>query len=134
MHNNFLEDLPSFKLADEKKTNTVIIDLSDNMIEIFDLAELVPFKNLNELILSGNKLKGFYFRNESNRNFTCKYLKKLDLSLNLIEDVDLNFEIFKYLEYLDLSSNSIKYFHDSHIKLLKNLKSIKLNNNKLVGI
>ena len=103
------------------------------MIEIFDLAELVPFKNLNELILSGNKLKGFYFRNESNRNFTCKYLKKLDLSLNLIEDVDLNFEIFKNIDYLDLSSNFIFYIQDSNFKLLKNLKTLKLGNNKLIG-
>jgi insulin-like growth factor-binding protein complex acid labile subunit len=106
---------------------TAEIDLSKNSItkldkDVFTTEIIATRLDLSENIIE--KIEINTFRN-------C-YLTVLNLSCNKIDSIeDESFQELSNLINLDLSYNKLKQFNFIHLKYLKKLKYLNLNNNEL---
>ena len=96
---------------------------------------LIQINHLDYLDLSENKIKTIY--KGSNISLMANRLDgliRLFLSQNLIERIQLNFDIFNELTYLDMSSNLIELVTEEDLANLKKLQTLKLSNNRILFI
>ena len=114
--------------------NTEIEDNTDYCIlhnigqEGFKLFCLIKLPCISYLCLSNNNISDITFF----KYFKAPYLVKLDLSYNLIQEIDIFEKILYPLEYLDLSNNRINNINIfKNESILKNLNFISLKNNDI---
>ncbi|WP_375562750.1 leucine-rich repeat domain-containing protein [Bernardetia sp. OM2101] len=138
-NNKLTQTIPS-SLGNLSKLKTC--NLSNNLLENQVPIQVYYAPSLVILNLSNNKLKSVL----PNGLPLSSVLSHLDLSHNLfqtepLEDIDIpldinlvySFNSFTNLSYLDLSYNKLTNFEKIDFYDLRNLRTIKLNNNKLDG-
>ena len=122
-------------------SNLVTCNLSNNLLEGRIPVRIYYAPSLRTLILSHNKFKDVLPTGLS----LPSRLTYLDISHNLLQTEPLNplpnslinivysFNSFTNLSYLDLSFNNLKEFEKIDFYELRNLVTVKLNNNELNG-
>ncbi|XVF20218.1 hypothetical protein REPUB_Repub11eG0178900 [Reevesia pubescens] len=117
-----------------KFSNLETLDLSGNYLKNNFLLHVGGLASLKTLSLSENQLKGFVDIEELN---SLTNLRNLDLSDNKIESFrpfqDTRRPLMMNLEVLDLSYNLFQNKTFAYISGLSNLKSLKMNVNRLQG-
>ena len=118
-------------LADHVIDNLVSLSIELSELATLDSLEkdLISCKNLNQLILSHNKLTSF----DSKLLAQMEHLETLKLNNNLLESVTFDVEM-PALKHLILSSNKLKYLQEHTFKNLKNLILLDLFENELKSI
>ena len=91
--------------------------------KVTKIQEIIHFKNLQELDLSGNLLQ-----EEIKELGYLNFLKRLNLSNNQIQDLWI---MPSSVEILNLSYNFIKVMPEEVAKKLKNITTIDISNNKI---
>lgn len=107
------------------RSNVIVLDLSWNTIDTLKASMLQQFGDLQYLNLSNSKISKI----ENHLHFRLYSLKSLDLSNNLLNDI--NYVIFKsaWLEDLNLAGNKLSKIYTIHSDNLRNLKSLEIANN-----
>ena len=121
------------KLNIELNGDEKILNLNDKDIrnKYFDLLCLIPFKKLQEINLRNNNISNI----KSLENIDWPKLKKLDLSFNKIEKINVCKDLAKNckeIEYINLSNNEIKNADVFKEEIFRKIKKINLENNKLI--
>ncbi|KAK6267560.1 hypothetical protein QUC31_011720 [Theobroma cacao] len=135
---NYIESLQPLYQGNEtqlKLTNLEVLDLGSNLFRNNTFAFLPELSSLKTLSMWRNQLQGSIDIAGLNNLIN---LKKLDLSWNKIESLQSfqdNGRQLKltHLEELDLSDNLFNNSIFASLKGFSNLKSLRINNNKLKG-
>lgn len=122
LSNNKLESLPK---SMQNLKNLSNLDIRRNRFEV--LPEIISTLPLRSLNASGNKISDISVL------MRCQSVRVLDLSSNLIKEVDDAFAVHNELRTLNLSSNYIKDLSNAFTNLLK-LARLNLNGNLIKEI
>ncbi|KAK9888759.1 hypothetical protein WA026_000984 [Henosepilachna vigintioctopunctata] len=111
--------------AFENNHNLIELNLGDNNLENILPAFLQKIPKLMKLDVSYNKLVDFV---PGNLNYQIR-LKYLNISHNFLVKMPQNISKMKYLKYLDMSYNRIKFLTTGIFSNLKELVDLRLSNN-----